>query len=526
MNNKFIFFIALLSLALLSVNVALAAPSLSMTWLTSPSDLYEGQNKTVSCNITNNGDSNLTVSLTAALSSLGLNSSESSISIPINDSVSRSYTITTNSTSNIGVHIITITAFGVNASSSNTTSTLSSSFNVLYPYCENITGTNDPIDFIEITNDEDIDGEEFKPLDSFDIKVKVENNDDNDDDDNDHKVIITAVLVKDNEEVDDTEVEQKVTIDAEDKETVTLTMALPSDIEEGTYYLYVKAENDDDSDNCEQKALSLEIEQSTREVIYIGPSAIQNISCGSTLLVEGNIFNIGKEDEDKVKISYSDKFGNTQTEEYNSLDSGDSLPLNWQFNIPQNTSAGKSAYTITISYDYDEDDETYDETESFLTDFNVYGVCQAALVSNQTISTESSTAILGVESEVRVKITNTGTTAQTFLTTATADWAEINSITPSSVSLNAGEEKEIIIKLEPKSNVEIGANDLVVSVQHNGITDTKTVSVNVQKSSAKAGLIEQLQFQLKYNPTWVIIDTALVVAIIVVVILLFTGKKH
>jgi len=532
MNNKFIFSIILLAFVVLSVTNVLADPSFSVTCTASPTrDIFQNESKIISCNMTNTGDSNLTLASARLLvPSFGINESIYSGPLAVNSSIPTLYskTIWTNYTTNIGPHGLSISASGTNDTANATVTQSLPSFNVIYPYCENITGTDDPIDFIEITNDKDIDGEEFKPLDEINIKVKVENNDDDDDD---HKVIVTAVLVgTDNEEVDDTEVKEKMKVEADDKKTITLSMKIPADIKEGTYYLYVKVENNDDSDNCEQlgmddlEVLSIKIEKSNREVIYVEPSEEQNVSCGSDLLVEGDIYNIGNDDEDKIKVVYSDKFGNTQTEEYNDLDSGENIPLSWAFKIPRNATEGKYAYTIAIFYDYDEDDETYDEKESFSTQFRVYGGCQS-LIANQTITTEASTAILGIESEVRVKIVNTGTISQIFSITASADWADINSITPSSVTLSAGEEKEIILKIEPKAGTEIGAHDLIVNVQHGGGTDSKTVSVNVQKSSVKSGLIEQLQFQLKYNPAWVVIDAVLVIAIIVVVILLFSGKK-
>jgi len=520
MKSRFIIFVALLSLALLSVNTALADPQIGVTLLTSSSisDIYEGQNQTVQFNVTNTGDSNLT-SIMLSIPSLGVVNYSLSGALAIGDSAKPSYIIRTNGTTAIGQYSVDI--FGKN-SSGFVTPSLSTpfTFNVMYPYCSNITGPSNPIYIDSVTNDDKISGKEFKPLDNISIKIRIGNNDDEDS----HKVILDVVLVnvKDGSQIDN-EAEKKVTVSKDHTQTVTLDMLIPADIDAGTYALYIKAENDDDSDNCVQTSYTLKVKKSTREIIYIPKSDdTANVSCGSSLPVIGNFYNIGNDDEDKIKIEYSDSFGNDQAQEHNNLYSGDKLPLSWSFNIPRNATVGLSNYELTVYYDYNSDDKTYNDEDTFPFEFNVN--CQA-MATSQTINTEASTAIIGTESQVSVNIANTGAASQTFSTSASADWATIDSITPASVTLAAGEEKEVIIKLDANPSTAIGAKDLVVSVQHNGITETQTVSVNVQQSSAKAGLLDQLSFQLKYNPTWVVIDTALVVAIIVIVILLFAGKK-
>lgn len=519
MKSQFILFIALVSLMLLSVNTALAAPSLSLTWITSPSDLYQGQNATISYNITNNGDSALTsYNWTLSIASLNITSTVTATNLAVNASTTGEYTILTNDSTNVGAKTVSITAAGTNGTVSNSTS-LSGSFNVIYPYCE--VRNSGEIRIVDIVNEDDIDGEKFYPLETIDIKLKLENTDEDDS----HKVIIEVVLVQDNEEVSDTDSDYKLKIDEDNKETVTVNMTLPADLDAGDYYLYVKVYNDDDEDNCEQEVMQIEIKKSSNEVVIDNLEIPKNVSCGSITEIGGKVFNIGKNDEEKVKIVYNNGFGVSSEYEFNSLDSGEDKSLGLALEVPKNATEGVYSIKFDIYYEYDEDDEIYETKDSITRSFKVLGDCQQ-LISSQTITTEASTALSGVESEVRVTITNTGTVSQTFTTTATAEWAEIGSITPASVTLAAGEQKEIIIKLEAKPSTDIGAHDMLVTVQHGGTSESKTVSVNVQKSSAKAGLIEQLKFQLKYNPTWVIIDTVLVIGIIATVVLLLSNKKN
>ena len=518
--KKIIFSIALLALVVLSVTNVLAAPALNFSWVTAPADLYQGQSRTISANLTNAGDSALT-SIMISIPSLSIVNSSFSGSLAVGASTIATYTITTNSTTNLGFYSISI--FGTNGTVE--TSVISSSFNVFYPYCASAENSTDsPIKLYDIVNDEDIDDENFKPLDSFDIKVKVQNTDDEDD----YKSIIEAVLVsaEDSSEADGTDIEEKVSVDSDSKETVTLEMTIPTDIDSGNYYLYVKVTNDDDEDNCQQRAIPVTIKRSNHEVILNELNVPENVSCGASAAIEGSVANIGKEDEPKVKIVYSDSFGGSSTVYSEDLDTGDDSPVSFVLSVPKNAteSAFKNSVTFNIYYDYDEDDESYDEKDTVTYLFSVVGDC-SKLISSQTITTEASTAITGTESEIRVTIVNTGTVSQTYSVSASADWADIDSISPASVTLASGEEKEVSIKLTPNSGTEIGAHDMTINVQHGSTSESKTVSVNVQKASTPSGLIDQLKFQMKYNPTWVIIDAVLVIAIIIVIVILLSGKK-
>jgi uncharacterized membrane protein len=513
MKSKSILFIALFSLTLLAVNTAMAASNMTMSWNTAASDLYQGQNKTISYTINNTGTEALSLSISLAISGLGVNSTDS-ISLPVNNSVTREYLILVNDSSYVGAQTVSVSAIGGAVNKS-----LSSSFNILYPFCD-LDSTKTPIKLVEITNDDKIIDDEYNPLDVLNIKVKIQNIDDEEDLD----AIISAVLVKDDSEVDDTDVEKKVNINKKDTDTATINMTIPSDIDEGTFYLYVKVYNDDKESNCMQQVLPITIEKKSRELVITNLKMPATVSCGSTTSITGSIINIGNKDEDKVKIVYSDDFGATASQIINSLDSGDKASISLSLKVPTNTTAGEYSANFDVYYDYDEDDEDYgDQNDQLVYLFKVTGSCMQL---TQTITTEASTAIVGTESEVRVTIANTGTASQTYIVSAPAvDWAEIASVTPASLVLAAGESRDVVIKLTAKSSAQIGTKQMLVNVQHGGISESTTVAVNVQKSSAPSGLIDQLKFQLKFNPTWVVIDVALVLAIIIVIVTLLAGKK-
>ncbi len=502
--------------------VVLPTGGITVVWNAAPGNFYQGENKTVIYNVSNNGNIPLNTNITLS-STIGLNSTES-VLLNAGASVLRTINVITNSSTPVGVNSMSVTATGTSGSVS-ASNNVFSSFNVYYAYCE-LNTTASPIEIVEITNDNDVADETFYPLDTFDVRVKIQN----EDDEESHKAVVSAVIVKGTEEVSDTDVEEKVRLSKNGKSTVTLHMKIPADIETGDHYVYVKVANDDDDSNCQQIAMKIKIKKSSHELKFDEIDYPENISCGSTVSVTGKIANIGSNDEEKVKVSFSDSFNNPQLKEINDFNEGDDSSLNFAIRVPQYTVSGKYEFNLTAYYGFEEDDDdssigTYDERLYMTYPINVYCGSQASS-SNQSIITETSTAIIGLVSEVRIKLVNLGTTSQTYSLNAAADWAEINSVTPSSVTLSPGQEKEVSIKLAPAADTEIGAHTLVVTSQYGSQTESKNVPVIVQKASQSSSLIDKVTFYAKHNPTLVVIDAVLVLAIVIVIILLLSRKKE
>jgi len=502
-----------------NVNVR-ASPSLSLAWTASPAELYQSYNQTLQYNITNTGNIALAGTLNVLSSEFGLNYNiTDAFPLPSNTSTTGNIEIITNKTTNIGPQSIVLNATAAGTGIYNTNKTfqiLSSDISVLYPYC-NANSTDDgDIQFLEITNEDDINGESYKPLESFDIKIKVENTNDDDS----IRVVAEAILVKDNDEVEDTDVKTSMKVEKGSKEIITLDMSIPADLEEGNYYVYVKIYSNDDEDNCMQKILNIEVTRTAREIIFDGEMP-ESITCGLSKTIEGKIVNTGRNDEDKVKVVYSDTLGGISTTEINNLDWGEDKDISFILKAPATASAGTNTITLKFYYDYDEDDKEYGLDESYEYSFDVN--C-ATTALTQTISAETSTAIIGTESAVTVRITNTGTATQTYTISASAEWAEIT-IVPSYVDIAAGSYKDVVIKVNAKPATAIGAHDLLVTAQHGTVTDSKVISVNVQKSSTPSGLIDSISFQLKNNPATAI-NVVLVIAIIIVLVLILARKSN
>ena len=496
-----------------------ASPSYSISWTTPPKDMYQEQNQTVAFNITNNG--NVALTTAAILHQSRTNDTlynKSLGSILSQGSVTGTAFVNSTDDSSVGPYSLIMTVTGTYNATSNVTTTSTQNYDLLYPYCDDILTTNlttTPIKIDQIKNENDIEDKDFKPLEEIEIDIKIENKDDDDR----ITAIAEAVLIFEDGEADDTDVEEKIKIKDDDLETLTLTIKVPADIKEGIHYLYLKVYNDDDSDNCQQRVIRLEIKKSSRETIPSDVEFDSTIACGETLSFSGKVVNIGEKDEEKVKVQLK-AFGQIFEEIYNDLDEGDKSSL-FDFNIPipPNT-IGSTKMVFNIFSDYDDDDKVFDESETF--SFSTTVTCDIADVS---FTTETSVALVDKESEVRILVKNPGATTESYALSATASWAEVKSIVPSTLTLSAGSEQYVTVRIQPNKDTEIGTYNLAFSSTHDGKTEVLNVPVSVQKSSKSTGVFSRLAFAYKNNTAWSVVNTVLVVAIAAVLALIFTGRN-
>jgi len=108
--------------------------------------------------------------------------------------------------------------------------------------------------------------------------------------------------------------------------------------------------------------LNIKVTKSTHEVIIRGIEIPSLALIGSTLNIEGEVVNIGENEEDKIKVVYADDFGNLLTEERSGFDAGDSTNFTFSIKIPGNATIGAHSATLKVYYEYDEDDKSYDES--------------------------------------------------------------------------------------------------------------------------------------------------------------------
>jgi hypothetical protein len=252
--------------------------------------------------------------------------------------------------------------------------------------------SNAIIQIDSIKNFNSIDAKDFAPLDELKIRVSVKNNA------NVSKTVyVKSFIMYNNSEIKDTEVSESVKINDDGTKTVELNMTIPLDLKEGDYQLYIRAYDDNNKSNCDDNfegsnVIRFQITRETNEVIPKDVSFMpsNNVSCGDLLTLSGKVANTGTEDEQKVKIVYTDDLKNKAEEVIDNLDWGiESKTFNFNINIPKNATESKYKATLTLSYEYNEDNNRYGTTKTFTYDYSV-GNCKP-LASTLSLSNVSVT---------------------------------------------------------------------------------------------------------------------------------------
>jgi hypothetical protein len=461
----------------------------------------------------NNANESLNITLQSATSSPNITAllNETSFNLPASSFKTLSLVITS-SPSAFGSYTVTLSG---NASNGTTQISFSASdsFEVKYAYCDK-NSTRRYLS-IEIKNDDDFKGDTFKPYDVIDIEVKVKNNDADE-----HDVNVEAVLVDENgEEVDDSEVDQSITIDKDSSKTITLKLEIPV-VDEGKYYVYVRAYDDDNELVCVQADSYIKVDRPSREIRIVGVTLDkESYNCGESMIVSGVVANIGTHDEDQVKVVYSDDMGNSIESIIYDLEEGEEKNFLFNINIPQNASQKQHSFNIKAQYDYSSG--TYSRYTTYSGYFNIVSGCIVPVKDVAISISAPSTMELNTEYEGNILLSNTGDLASSYTLQLDATWAVVN-LQTNSVSLNPGEQKAISFTIKP---IEEGTKTLIARAKFDGKekTASKVVSIEAPTPAAnvtltKASWWDEVRFEFARRP-WAlaIVIASLAVAVICII---------
>ena len=327
-------------------------------------------------NITNTGNTPLnSIELTSAGD---FTATLSDNSLNLNPGFSETITITSLeslSSLSFGTNTATITA---RDTSKNVQST--ASFSLMKTFCSNgAVGRNLSITNVEFDSDGD-EEDEWRPLDLITIEVEVENICDDDVDD-----VFVELGLFDNtgrNMVDDLNFENtnEEEIDVGrlndgDEETVEFKFRVPADLDNGNYKLAVKTYSDDDGesnvcadtsgdlDNNFYHAISVEKEDDEGKFIAFEDLELSptEVSCGDTANLRMDVFNVGDEDQDQVKVNLVNRDLNIDMsrEIRDDLDQGDSEKIEFAFTVPE---VKDGTYTLILNSEYDFSRDTYRES--------------------------------------------------------------------------------------------------------------------------------------------------------------------
>ncbi|MCX8159024.1 MAG: putative S-layer protein [Candidatus Pacearchaeota archaeon] len=531
-TKKIISFVSYLFLALSLISFVSAAASLS---LSSTQSLTKTQNGIL--NITNTGNetlSNINLSSSGAFS---VSFSTNNFALAPNQSLSITVSSTTNFSSlGLGEHSTTITAKDLSTSAQATYS-----YTISNDFCKsgNTNASSITIDEIDDVSSGTEDDWEWKPLDKIKIEVEIENQLDEEED----FVIVLGIYDTQKKkfvEIDDEEyLEEEISLEEsgeKDSGKVTFEFEVPTEMEKSSerYVLFVKAYVDGkESSICNSGAGNkfdssvnqyIKINKKKHDVIIRDISAPSVAVAGETITITGKAYNIGSNDEDEVKISLKNtKLGISGESSSFELEAGDSESFEITFTIPSNAESGTYTFSLDSHFYYDDKKETYRETseQTWKVDVKVIGKTTPSIQTQSKIAVISayldSNAIAGEEMTIKATITNILSNKTTFSISARGynSWAKLNSISPETLTLNAGESKEITLTLTPNSNSS-GEQSFFIDVSANGKTESKELALTIEESS----LVSKIRNSFQNNSmVWIIGIINLILLILIILVI-------
>ncbi len=267
---------------------------------------------------------------------------------------------------------------------------------------------------------------------------------------------------------------------------------------DGDYIFHVWATGDDKSidsgddtvcssttnEDSGEDQIRLMIDDNFVTISSVSISDVTAVACGNQIQITGEAWNIGQEDEQDVYFKvYNTELGINQKVELGDIDSLDNKDFSFTLNIP--ASAEEKTYDLGFVV-FNEDDDIFendndDESRVFIP-LEVTG-CSTEASALITADLDSE-AVAGKELVIKATITNTDSKANTFTLglDGYTEWASLENIDPTSITVNAGESKEVSIKLKVNGDVS-GEQKFNIVVKDGEKVLSQPVSIPITKPS-------------------------------------------
>jgi len=429
------------------------------------------------------------------------------------------------------------------------TQTATSSFQVKKTFCASgeVAG-NITIDSVDWSNNGEGEDNNWELLDEIEVEVDVSNNNNDDDEDvvvelglfdSSGKNIADDLVFLEDSDSDNEEIE--INIDDDDEETVTWVFRVPADLDKGNYKLAVKAYSDDSGENrdCSDRASSfsdgffqsIDIEEASDEGRFVVVDEIDfdsQVTCGQTTTGQFTVFNIGEEDQDRVRILIrNEALGIDLTREITSdLDQGDDETLDFSFQIPPTANNGNYVLEFITQYDYRNGVYREESQDTFDSIFEVLGCSQnlgnggSGGLTNIVIDARlDSEARAGKELVIVAEISNTGDDDETYSISARgySEWADLTDVSDATISVDAGDSKEVTFTLLVNDDVS-GTQSFDIQVASDGRTQIQEVEVELSSGNG-------FRLDMSNSLIWIIGAVNLILIILIIVVAVRLSRK-
>lgn len=327
--------------------------------------------------------------------------------------------------------------------------------------------------------------DEWYPLEEVEVTVDVDNNGNEDLQD----VVLDWGLYNKRTGkfiVDDNE--KSIDIDSDDTETFTFSFKVdPNDLSDkdsvSDFVFFVKAYSKDsgESTQCQSQSDDVTIAKDNHFVVLDNIQLPETAQCGQNIDVTADAWNIGDNDEDDVYATLvSTELGINKRVDIGKIKTLDDASLSFNFLVPIDKKDG--SYRLALSV-FDDSDDIFlndnDDEAKFNQVLTLSGCTPSNKVSINALL--DSDAIAGEEMVVKATLTNAGSAKADYKITASGydSWATLNSINPNALSLEAGRNGDVFIKLTPNDDVS-GSKEFIIQVVSNGVVNEQRISVPIE----------------------------------------------
>ncbi|MBI4158965.1 putative S-layer protein [Candidatus Woesearchaeota archaeon] len=342
-------------------------------------------------------------------------------------------------------------------------------------------------------------GEDFKPGDTINVEVNVENKDS---EDRDVEMEISIWNLDENDELLSKDVD--VNVDSNSDEDIEVDFVLPYGEEIGSsdkIVIFAMATFDDtdfeETTQCAEASNPIDVDRENHEVLIrefvANPTTL---TCGDNVNFRVSVLNIGKKEEDNVQIQVRspDLFGvnDLQSNEFTlkKFDKSDNAAVKtFSFRVPDSIKEG--TYNTEAIVLFDSKSKSDVETQTLTigacgTDVTPTGAKAAVSLLQKTFA-----ATEGKVFAVPVTLQNSGSESVEYTVEANAigGWGTTES---EDVSVAPGQASTVFVYVTPKTDLEDGKYAGNVVLRQNGnVVATETFSVDVGATTPTGSAVFQ-----------------------------------
>lgn len=396
--------------------------------------------------------------------------------------------------------ILTVQAVEEGGTDTNSTN-VTLSFTGLFCDYENPANLDVRIDSIDVKEGFGDDEDYWYPLDEVEIDVDIESPD------YDVKNIEIEFCLYDITEdkciLDEGDIDiSDDDFDLDENDDITTTLSFKVDPDalyagNNDYIIYIKAtgeiddksSTDDGEYTCASDSDGIdEIRTDEKFVILDNVEIPEIVSCGETVELTADVWNVGDEDMDDDEIFleiYNYELGINKVIEFaKGIDSMDYEGISFSFDIPED--AKEKTYTILITA-YDDEDmadkHIYENREDDKAEYKIFmAISDCAVEPEVSVSaTLESAARAGKVMEIKITLENTGSDTRTFIVAVEnyGAWAELSE-TPDTLIINSGNSKETYAKLNVNKDASGEKTFDILIYEGTELIKTQPVSVNIE----------------------------------------------